>query len=63
MRHIAAPHTTTMSENKSSLFHLELIRQRDLSEQEADIVSAFARGIYPATTETVLEAARQLDYL
>ncbi|KAN0121707.1 hypothetical protein V8E51_000033 [Hyaloscypha variabilis] len=34
-----------MSENESSLFHLELIRQRNLSEQEADILSAFARGI------------------
>jgi hypothetical protein len=50
-----------MAEIENSLFELELIKQRNLSEQETNILNAFASGIQPATPETANEAARQLD--
>ncbi|RFU28620.1 hypothetical protein B7463_g7724, partial [Scytalidium lignicola] len=50
-----------MAENASSLFYLELIRQRDLSEQETNILNVFAHGMYPATLKTAEEAAYWLD--
>ena len=50
-----------MADNKSSLFHLELIRQRNITKQETNILDAFACGMQPATPETAAEAARQLD--
>jgi hypothetical protein len=50
-----------MADNESSLFHLGLIRRRNLSEQETNILNAFAWGMQPATPETAAEAVRQLN--
>ncbi|RDL33086.1 uncharacterized protein BP5553_08525 [Venustampulla echinocandica] len=52
-----------MAQNESSIFHLELIRQKNLSEQETNILYAFAYGMQPATPETAAGAAYQLDCL
>ncbi len=50
-----------MAGNETSLFQLELIRRRDLSAQETNILNALACGMQPATAEAAAEAARQLD--
>lgn len=52
-----------MAEGESSLFDLELIKKRKLSEQEIGIVNAFSWGVQLATPEAAAEAALQLDYL
>jgi hypothetical protein len=58
---MASPHTGTMAENESSLIHLELIRQRNLSGQKTNILNTFTCEIQPTTTKTVMEATHQLD--
>jgi hypothetical protein len=50
-----------MAENKPNLYSLELIREKNLSEEEANIIATFAHGMQPATPEAVTEVARQLD--
>lgn len=52
-----------MADSESSIFHLALVKQRTASEQEINILNAFACGMQPATPETAAEAARQLDDL
>jgi hypothetical protein len=51
----------TKASNSTSLFQLELIRQRDPSELDTTILNAFTRGMEPATDEAAAEAASQLD--
>lgn len=50
-----------MADNPSSLFHLELIRRRDTTEQEVNVLNLLARWMQPATPETAAGAAHQLD--
>lgn len=50
-------------ETENSLFDLELIKKRNLSEQDIEIVNAFSWGIQLATPEAAAEAAFQLDCL
>jgi len=47
--------------NSASLFQLELIRQRDPSELDTNILNAFTCGMEPATDDAAAEAARRLD--
>lgn len=49
------------TENKNSLFHLELVRKRTLSAQETSILNAFDRGMQFDVLERAAEAARQLN--
>jgi hypothetical protein len=55
----------TKSENlndRSGLFQLKSIQQRSFSEQETNILNLLGSVMYPATPETAMEAARQLDF-
>ena len=58
---MVSPHAGTMAENESNLFHLQFIRERNLSEREAYIVEIFAHGVQPARPEAAVEAACELD--
>lgn len=55
-------HTDTMAGNESSLSQLELIRERDLSDGETNVLAAFDCAMHPARPETAAEVAQWLDY-
>ena len=57
------PSDTATTVDDSSLFHLELIRQNALTEQEIVVLNIFAHGIQSATVEAAAEAAHQFDIL
>jgi hypothetical protein len=52
-----------MVDNTDGLAQLELIRQRELSEQETDILHAFGLAMRPGVPDAAAEAASRLDAL
>ena len=51
-----------MARNETSLFNFDLMRERELSEEETNVLHAFDSAVHPATPETAAEAALWLDY-
>jgi hypothetical protein len=52
-----------MADNANGLAQLELIRQRELSEQETGILQAFGLAMRPGVLDAAADAARRLDAL
>ena len=52
-----------MTYNASGLEQLQLIKRRELSEQEIAILNAFALAMPPGALDAAVEAARWLDSL
>jgi hypothetical protein len=50
-----------MADHPSTLHELQLIKQRDLSEQATDVLNALALVVQPGASQGAVEAARQLD--
>ncbi|KAI5458795.1 hypothetical protein BGZ63DRAFT_52314 [Mariannaea sp. PMI_226] len=60
--HDSATMDKTLARDANSLFDLELIRDRSLTDQDVAILNAFSHAMRPATLETAAEAAYQLDF-
>ena len=52
-----------MADSENGLAQLELVQQRELSEQETDILQAFGLAMRPGVHGAAADAARRLDAL